>query len=158
MAVEIDKLPEKIDDIRYSVLDYSDKKNIDYVFQPLVFLEIFNSPAALLSVGKSIIKMPLDWSMIVCDGDAGDPEVVPITALNSRGFKAFCFNPLTGFLPSFLDVDIVNIYNDVKWYSPKLKHGHFLSIPITDGEKPICAFFIKDTVKVPDVLDRMELW
>jgi hypothetical protein len=158
MAFELDHMPDKIDDIRYSVLDHSDKNNVDYIFQSLVFLEIFNSPAAILKIGKNLLKMPLDWNIIVCDSDAGEPEVVPITALNSRGFKAFCFNPLTGFVPSFIDVDIVSIYNDVKWYSPKLKHGHFLTTPINDDTKPLCSFFIRDTLKVSDILDRTDLW
>jgi hypothetical protein len=156
--LEIDYVPEHIDDIRYSVLDYSDKKNADYIFQPLVFLEIFTSPAAVISIGKHVIKVPLDWSIIICESDAGDPEVVPITSINDRGFSAFCFNPLTGFLPNFMEIKILNIYNEVKWYIPKLKQGHFLAVPLENKENPICAFFIKETAKVPDVLDTKDLW
>ena len=40
--LELDTLPEEIDDIRYSVLDYSDPNDVDYIFVPLVFLESFN--------------------------------------------------------------------------------------------------------------------
>jgi len=157
-AYELDFVPEEIDDVRYSVLDYSNRQNIDYVFQPLIFLDIFTSPAAILKIGKYALKMPIDWNIIICEPEHGEPEVIPITALNDRGFKAFTFNPLTSFIPEFLEVSITSVYNEVKWYTPKLRQGHFLSVPIEETENPKCCYFIKDTVKVPEVLDTSELW
>ena len=41
---ELDDIPEVVDDLRYGVLDYSNPKNVDYYFIPLVFLESFYSP------------------------------------------------------------------------------------------------------------------
>ena len=55
---ELDFVPEEIDDIRYGVLDYSNKNDADYFFVPLVFLEIFNAPAAVLRIGNHMVKMP----------------------------------------------------------------------------------------------------
>lgn len=157
-SYEIDYIPEQIDDIRYSVLDYSNKNDVDYIFQPLVFLEIFNSPAAILSVNNTIIKVPLDWSIIIGEPETNDPEVIPVSMLTTRGFRAFCFNPLTSVLPSFYEVRLINVYNQVKWYSPKLKYGHFLTIPISHKKNPECLYFIKETGKIPDVLDTKNLW
>lgn len=157
-SYELDYVPEEINDIRYCVLDYSDKDNADYIFVPLVFLESFNSPAAVLKIGKHVISIPLDWSLIVCDQDVGDPEVLPITSLNDRGFKSFVFNPITGFMPDFYDVEIVNVYQEIKWYFPKLKFGHILAIPLDDSDNPKCAFFVKETSKIPDVLSTNDLW
>ena len=37
---ELDDIPV-VDDLRYGVLDYSNPKNVDYYFIPLVFLESF---------------------------------------------------------------------------------------------------------------------
>lgn len=155
---EIDYISEQIDDIRYSVLDYSNKNDIDYIFQPLIFLEIFNSPAAVLSVNNKLIKVPLDWNVIIGEPETNDPEVIPVSMLTAGGFKAFCFNPLTSVLPSFYEIRLVNVYNQVKWYSPKLKFGHFLTIPIDDSKNPECIYFIKETNKIPDVLDSSNLW
>jgi hypothetical protein len=155
---DLDYVPEEIDDIRYCVLDYSDKHNADYIFVPLVFLESFNSPAAVLRLGKHTITVPLDWSIIVCDPEVGDPEVLPITSLNDRGFKAFLFNPITGFMPDFVEIEIINIYQDMRWYFPKLKYGHILTIPVQTTDNPKCAFFVKETSKVPDVLSTDDLW
>ena len=157
-SYDLDFIPEEIDDVRYSVLDYSNKQNIDYLFQPLIFLDIFTAPAAVLKIGNHTLKMPIDWNIILCEPEVVEPEVVPITALNDRGFSAFTFNPLTGFVPSFQKVEIVNLYNEVKWYAPKLRQGHFLSVPIQETNNPDCCFFIKDTAKVPELLDASELW
>ena len=155
---DLDFVPEEIEDIRYCVLDYSNPKEADYIFVPLVFLESFNSPAAVLQVGNWNIKIPLDWSLIVCDPMIVEPEVLPVTSLNDRGFKAFVFNPITGFLPSFEPIEIVNVYQEVKWYFPKLKFGHILAVPLTEKKDSNCAYFVKDTNKIPDVLSTEDLW
>ncbi len=157
-SYELDFVPEEIEDVRYGVLDYSDKNDADYFFVPLVFLEIFNAPAAVLRIGNHMVKMPLDWSLIICEPDVGEPEVVPITSLNDRGFHAFTFNPITGFLPKFQNVEIANVFQEVKWHFPKLKFGHFLAVPLGDEEGSNCAFFVKETSKVPDILDTYHLW
>jgi len=157
-SYELDFVPEEIEDVRYGVLDYSNKNDADYFFVPLVFLEIFNAPAAVLRIGNHMVKMPLDWSLIICEPDVGEPEVVPITSLNDRGFHAFTFNPITGFLPKFQNVEITNVFQEVKWHFPKLKFGHFLAVPLGDEEGSNCAFFVKETSKVPDILDTYYLW
>ena len=157
-SYDLDFVPEEIEDVRYGVLDYSNKNDADYFFVPLVFLEIFNAPAAVLRIGNHMVKMPLDWSLIICEPDVGEPEVVPITSLNDRGFHAFTFNPITGFLPKFQNVEITNVFQEVKWHFPKLKFGHFLAVPLSDEEGSNCAFFVKETSKVPDILDTYYLW
>ena len=155
---ELDEIPDTVEDIRYSVLDYSNPKNVDYYFYPLVFMESFYSPAAVLRVGDHTVNIPLDWSVVVCDPMVGEPEVMSLMSLNDRGFHAFAFNPLTGFMPSYLDLSISNIYTDVKWYAPKLKFGHILVVPLEDKENPVCALFIKEANKIPEVLDISELF
>ena len=157
-SYDLDFVPEEIEDIRYCVLDYSNPKEADYIFVPLVFLESFNAPAAVLQIGKGQIKVPLDWSLIVCDPSIGDPEVLPVTSLNDRGFKAFIFNPLTGFLPSFEEIEIVNIYQEVKWYFPKIKSGQMLAVPLSNGAKPMCAYFVKDISRQCEQVDYGAVW
>ena len=155
---ELDDIPEVVDDLRYGVLDYSNPKNVDYYFIPLVFLESFYSPAAVLQIGQNTINIPLDWSIVICDPEVGDPEVVNLMALNDRGFHAFTINPISGFKPEFVDVQITNVYTDIKWYSPKLKFGHLLVVPIEDGDEPKCALFVKESNKIPEVLDINQIW
>ncbi len=155
---ELDYVPDEIDDIRYNVLDYSDKHNADYYFVPLVFLEEFNAPAAVMQIGEFQIKIPLDWSIVICDPMVGEPEIVPITSLNDRGFHAFSFNPISGFLPKFRELAITNVYTEVKWFFPKLKYGHILGVPLSSEPGSDCVFIVKDTNKVPDLLDVRHLW
>ena len=155
---DLDEIPETVDDLRYGILDYSNQQNIDYYFIPLVFLESFYAPAAVLRIGKHTVNMPLDWSVVICDPAVGEPEVLSLMSLNDRGFHAFTFNPITGFTPEYLDVSITNIYTDVKWYAPKLKFGHLLCIPLHDGPNAPCAMFVKEANKLPEVLDISQLW
>jgi len=155
---ELDEIPDQVEDLRYGILDYSDPKNVDYYFVPLVFLESFYSPAAVLQIGGKLINVPLDWSMVICDPEVGEPEVVSLMSLNDRGFSAFAFNPITGFVPKYLEIQMVNIFTDVKWYAPKLKYGHLLCVPLEEGENPDCVLFVKEANKIPEVLDINVIW
>ena len=141
---ELDTLPEEIEDLRFSVLDNSDPAVPDFHWIPLIFLESFNSPALVLKIGEHTVKMPIDWQILIGEPDCGNLEVLPLTSINDRGFKAFQFNPLTGFRADFLDIEIVDVYNEVNWYSPKLKNGQMLTIPLGDEKKPQCVYFVKD--------------
>lgn len=157
-SYDLDFVPEEIEDITYCVLDYSDLGDVDYKFMPLVFLESFISPTAVLKIGNIIINIPLDWSIIVSEPSVSDPEILPITSLNNRGFKAFIFNPITGYLPRYKEIEIINIYQEMKWFIPKLAVGHILAVPIEDKANPNCIFFVKETNKLPDTLDTGDLW
>ena len=102
-AFNLNELPEEVEeDARFSVLDNSDPSNPDFFFMPLIFLESFNSPAILMNIGGYEIQMPLDWCMLIGDSDcATDPEVLPLTSINERGFEAFCMNPIKGYRSDF---------------------------------------------------------
>ena len=151
----LDDLPETIeDDVRFSVLDNSDPKNPDFFFVPLIFLESFSAPAMVLDIGGHEVTMPVDWSVAVgCSESGNDLEVLPLTSINDRGFEAFLFNPLTSFKTDFAEIKIVNFYTDVKWYFPKMKNGQLLSIPISEGKNPLCAYFVKDISRQCEVIE-----
>ena len=153
-SFDLNDLPEDVDeDTRYSVLDNSNPNDPDFFFMPLIFLESFNSPAIVLRIGEYEVQMPLDWCMVVGDKDCGlDPEVLPLTSINDRGFDAFVFNPIKGFRAEYLPIEIVNIYQDVKWYFPKMKNGQLLTVPIAEGFNPLCAYFVKEVTRQSEVL------
>jgi hypothetical protein len=154
-AFILNNIPDQMDDvIRFSVLDNTDPQNPDFFFIPLVFLESFNSPAIVMNIAGREVTMPLDWCITVGCKEAGsDLEVIPLTSVNDRGFEAFLFNPLTSGIAGFERIEIVNFYNDVKWYFPKMKSGQLLSVPIQDGTNPLCAFFVKDISRQLETID-----
>ena len=151
----LDKLPDEIEeDVRFSVLDNSDPKNPDFFFVPLIFLESFSAPAMVININGREITMPVDWSVAVgCSQSGNDLEILPLTSLNNRGFEAFLFNPLSSYKVDFAEIEIVNFYSDVKWYFPKMKNGQLLSVPIEDGDKPLCAYFVKDISRQCEVIE-----
>jgi hypothetical protein len=156
---EMNEIPDEVEDLRFCVLDNSDPKDPDYFYIPLIFLESFNSPALVLKIGPWTVKMPVDWQVLIGEPDLGDLEVVPLTSINDRGFNVFTFNPMSSFKPEFFPVEIVDIYQDVKWYFPKLKPGQMLAVPLEEGkEKPLCAFFVKDISRQAEVVDYGKVW
>lgn len=157
-AYDLDSLPEEVDDMRFAILDNSDPSDPDYHYIPLIFLESFNSPALVLKIGDYKIKMPIDWQVLIGEPDLGDLEMLPLTSINDRGFKVFQFNPLTSFRPSFLDIEIIDVYHDVAWYAPKLKNGQMLCIPLSDDPKPECVYFVKDISRNCEVIDYNKAW
>jgi hypothetical protein len=153
-SFDLNDLPEEIeDDLRFSVLDNSNPNDPDFFFMPLIFLESFNSPAILLNIGGHEVQMPLDWCMVVGDKECGlDPEVLPLTSINERGFDALIFNPIGGFRMEYYSIEIVNIFQDVKWYFPKMKNGQILTVPLSDEDNPPCAFFVKEVSRQSEIL------
>ena len=152
-AYNLNKIPNEIEDIRYCVLDYSNPKDPDYYFIPLIFLESFYAPAVVLRIGEYTVQMPLDWSMLVCDSDYSDLEVMSLTSLNDRGFHTMAFNPLRHMVPRPQEVEIINVYSEIKWFVPKLKNGNILVVPVEDKEIPNCVLFVKDSNRLPEVID-----
>jgi len=156
---KLNSLPDEIEDeLHFSVLDNSDPKNPDFFFIPLIFIESFSSPAIVMEINGKEIMMPVDWCMAVGDSQTGnDLEVLPLTSLNERGFEAFLFNPLKSYKIDFGSIQITNFYNDVKWYFPKMKNGQLLSVPIEDGNNPLCAYFVKDISRQSELIDYSQL-
>ncbi len=155
----LNELPDEIEnDMRFAVLDNFDPQNPDYFFIPLIFLESFTGPAVVLRIGKHEVTMPLDWCTIVGDTEGHEMEVLPLTSLNDRGFKTFCFNPLGSFRPEFLDIDIIDVYQDIKWYFPKMRTGQLLCTPLEQGKNPLCAYFVKEVSRQSEIVNYSQVW
>lgn len=159
LPFDLNNLPEEVDDsMRFAVLDNSNPQDPDFFFQPLIFLESFNSPAMVLKIGEHELAMPLDWSIAIGDNQSScDIEILPLTSLNDRGFDALCFNPLSSFRLEFKKIEIVNFYNDVKWYFPKMKNGQLLAVPLGNEPKPLCCYFVKEISRQQEIIDLSKL-
>lgn len=155
---DLDQLPDEVDDMRFAILDNSDPANPDYHYIPLIFLESFNAPALVLQIGNRKIKMPIDWQVLIGEPEIGDLEMLPLTSINDRGFRIFQFNPLSSFRPSFPSIEIVDVYQEVAWYAPKLKNGQMLAVPLSEGPKPDCVYFVKDISRNCEIVDYQKAW
>jgi hypothetical protein len=155
----LNNLPDDVDEsMRFAVLDNSNSQEPDFFFMPLIFLESFNSPAMVLKIGDDEITMPIDWSIAVGDAESScDLEILPLTSLNDRGFDALCFNPLSSFRVEFKKIEIVNFYNDVKWYFPKMKNGQLLAVPLENKPKPLCCYFVKEISRQSEMIDLSKI-
>jgi hypothetical protein len=158
IAFDLDQLPEEVEDLRFAILDNSNPSDPDYFYIPLIFLESFTAPALVLQIGEYKIKMPMDWQILIGEPDLGDLEILPLTSINDRGFKAFQFNPLSSFRPSFLDIEIVDVYQEVTWYAPKLKNGQMLCVPLSGDGSPDCVYFVKDISRNCEVVNYNFAW
>jgi hypothetical protein len=153
------EIPDEVGDLRFCILDNSNPKDVDYFFIPLIFLESFNSPALVLKIGENVLAMPVDWQILIGEPDQGDLEVIPLTSINDRGFSAFTFNPITSFRPEFAPIDVIDIYQDVKWYFPKLRPGQMLAVPLQENTKsPMCAYFVKDISRASEIVNYSNSW
>ena len=157
-AFEMNEIPDEVDDLRFSILDNSDPSNPDYFFIPLIFLESFNSPALVLDIAGYIIRLPVDWKILTGENEIGDLEMIDVSSLNERGFKAFSFNPISSYMPEYLPIGITDLYSDVKWFFPKLKQGQILAIPLELGEKPKVVYAAKEINKQNEVVDITKAW
>jgi hypothetical protein len=153
-AFSLNNLPDEVDDsMRFSVLDNSSPQDPDFYFMQLIYLESFNAPAMVLKIGEHEVSMPIDWCIAVGDSTtASHIEILPLTSLNDRGFDALVFNPISDFRIEFKRIEIINFYNDVKWYFPKMKPGHLLTTPLTMKESPPCAFFVKEVSRQSELI------
>ena len=159
MPFSMAQIPDDVDETtRFAILDNSNPSDPDFYFQPLIYLESFNSPAMVMRINNKEIAMPIEWCIAVGDSSsATNIEILPLSSLNNRGFEAFVFNPLSSFRLEFKPIEIINFYNDVKWYFPKMKPGHLLATPLDTGEAPECAYFIKEITRQNEIihLDRL---
>jgi hypothetical protein len=57
-----------------------------------------------------------------------------------------------------MPVEIVDIYQDVKWYFPKLKPGQMLAVPLNNDQDPLCAYFVKDISRQSEVVNYTKAW
>jgi len=158
---DLTHLPSELDeDIRYAVLNNSNPSTPDFYFSPLIIVDVFTSPAVVLQIGDHEVTVPIEWSIAVGDSLSGnDVEIIPLTSFNDRGFEAFCYNPLTSFRVEYKPMQIVNVYNEVKWYFPHLKQNNLLAYPISNENESLCIFInnSKDISKQNEIIDLHKL-
>ena len=65
---------------------------------------------------------------------------------------------MSSFKPELLEIDIMDVYQDVKWYFPKMLPGQLLCTPLHEGYKPVCAYFVKEVSRQSELVDYTKCW
>jgi hypothetical protein len=147
-SIELDLIGRKLTErIHFAVFDSRHIGQMDYQFNPLTFLEIFDGAGVLLDIGGFDLMVPSNWSIVIGDSSSGDLDVVPIEELNGRSFDAFAFNPLTGTVPEFLHIEVKEIYSNVSWTVPKLNYCEFLVTPLPGCLSNHSLLIIDETIQ-----------
>lgn len=147
------QIPNAPSELYYCVFDYSNLDDTDYQFLPMVFVEDFAKASAELKIGDDIVQVPLSWSILIGEQAQGDMELMPIMQFHGRDFEAFAFNPINGFMAEYRPIEIINIYQEVRWCVPSMKPEHLLAVPTAMKKTPTCVFFSDSKSKFPDELD-----
>ena len=53
---------------------------------------------------------------------------------------------------------LIDIYQEVSLYAPKLKNGQMLCVPISEGDEPECVYFVKDISRNCEVVNYNLAW
>jgi hypothetical protein len=65
---------------------------------------------------------------------------------------------MSSFRPSFPEVEIIDVYQEVTWYSPKLKNGQILCVPLNSDPRPECVYFAKEISRNCEIVDYNQAW
>jgi len=152
-SLDTSLIPTVTDTLYYCVFDHTQHDDVDYKFPPMVFLEEYTKAAVELKIGNHVIQVPSSWSILLGDEDGSDLEILPVFEFHGRDFKAFSYNPCEGYMATFLPIEEMNIYQEVKWNVPSLQPAHMLAVPLCGGKNPPCVFFTENKNKLPDVID-----
>lgn len=141
-----------VPDEMYSSLDLSNMNNVDYFFNHILQVTTFTAFSVKLQIGEYEIVVPLNWQILLGDEESGMMEVCSIeNILNMQNPCAFVYNPISSMYAKFLPVKITAVYQIyTKWTVPCLDRRNMLTVPLTEGDKPLCAYFADDNDKFQD--------
>lgn len=152
---------------RFGVLSFEDVRNPDFFFRTSKEIMMYNAAGITLEFGEGKqvyqIVVPLHW-WILC-AELGEVQTIPLYEMSRNDYKAFCFNPINGYRPEYLNLrvatDTPSIYPNANWTSPPLADKDLILIPL--GEQlnpgsggPHCAIF--STTKYEVNCGAADLW
>lgn len=163
LPLDTDQIGDETD-VYYCMLDFSKPKSPDYSFVLVEFIHTYTASAAVLDIGGFRVTIPADWSLMVSED--GRAEVISIEEIISRDLKAFCLNPINGFVPSFLPIRLVSLIRITNFTCPDIPKTSMIAVPIgyhsgrkdADGRAPLCMFACESKAKVPEHMDASILW
>ncbi len=142
------------DEAHYGVLDFSDRTDVDFRFEPIDLLDLFGAYRVELIIDeKHSLSVPFNWSILCSDTE--NLVSIPIYTFRGRSFEVLVFNPITGSMLSFADCRVGNTYPDTSWSSPQIFQKKYIASPIINEENPPCVYINmatkEDVVSIGDL-------
>lgn len=163
--LDSDNIGETVEkQLYYMTLDFSRPKSPDYMAKKLTGINEYNDAAAEIQIGGYDLILPLKWHVLICD--AGVVEYVPIKRLSGKSMKAFCLNPIAGYMPSTYEIRVLDSHRTASWSCPVFDKDHLMVIPVgferdSEGnlrDYPTCIMAGEPGCRVPDSVDMTTLW
>ena len=143
----------------FGVLTFEDVKNPDFVFKHTDHIMAYNAAGITLEIGSgkevSRIVVPLHWWILCVSLD--EVQTIPLYELSRNDYEAFCFNPINGYRPEYLNLRVStstpSIYPYANWYSPPVGEKDLILIPLSDKHDsrnghPLCVMFSTNKYEV----------
>jgi 3'-phosphoadenosine 5'-phosphosulfate sulfotransferase (PAPS reductase)/FAD synthetase len=138
-------------------------KNMTYVINgvPIVFDKKDSDIAVTLSGGADS-SMLLYLLCTIIRTQALKTRIHCITLLRFTEDRIYLEDVVTGVIKyirdKFPDIEIIDVYQEVTWYCPKLRNGQMLAIPLSDDPEPDCIYFAKDISRNCEIVDYNQAW
>lgn len=146
-TIDLDLIGKQIEKTYFGIFNAKDPSDKDYHFNPLTFIEQFETVGVLMQIGDFEMVLPASWSMIVGDPESTEVDIMPIEEMNGRSFKAFCTNPLVSSIPEFLPVKMLDVYPSVGWTLPRLNLHEFLVTPLPGCKSNHSILIIDESIQ-----------
>ena len=133
----------------------------DYFCVPLIMLESFYAPTIKLRLTTNssrrqpeyqYVNVPADYQILIGESSSANLEINPVTSLSGRNFQAFSINPMSGFMASYIHVEIEDVLPSIKWFVPKTKTGQLLAVPIRNASASECIYLVRDMPKSLEII------
>ena len=110
-----------------------DLRQQDYFCTPLTVVIELQSSALTIAVGKTILKLPVDWFVVVCDKMTGSLDTIKVHELTNTSFRLFVSGP-THHTVVETGYRVVDFDQSTTFFHPVLGKHQLLCTEINPGK------------------------
>lgn len=106
---------------------------LDFKLAPLTILEEIICPSLQVQINGFEFILPASWSILVCDRDTLQLDIVELAAAAGKEFTALIYGPKRTS-PYFTTISVTNYFLEQKNVGPYLNKYQMLCHPVGPGE------------------------
>lgn len=103
---------------------------MDYTLSPLLILEEVVSPSIEIMINNFRFILPANWNVLVADEDTTQLDVVEVSELPGKEFRALVYGP-SKLIAEMLPIRVTNYFPNYKNVGPNLNKHQMLCHPIS---------------------------